>query len=85
MKKTTIHFTVKGRGAFPIDMLRYDRCTPASETDSFVIRRSYESGGREFSVRIQRDGVGRSWKPCVERWRSFNWEVVENSLEVQPV
>jgi len=27
MKKADIRFTVEGRGDFPLDMLRYDRCS----------------------------------------------------------
>lgn len=29
-----ITFDVRGTGAFPVDMLRYDACWPASEADS---------------------------------------------------
>jgi len=29
---------ITGSGDFPLDMLRYDRCCPYQETDSYTIR-----------------------------------------------
>jgi hypothetical protein len=35
-------FFVQGQGHFPIDMLRYDACFPASEHDSALIYETFE-------------------------------------------
>lgn len=66
-------FTVRGRGEFPIDMLRYDRATPATEQDSGVIIRSFrnlrigDSGPHEVRVSAPR--------MTYARWQSFGWTV----------
>lgn len=69
------HFTVRGSGRFPIDMLRYDGCWPFQSTDSFAITHSFtwEHGPEPYEVRLE------TWqgKPTVGRWRSFGWDVKE--------
>lgn len=79
MPKTIYESTVAGRVAFPIDMLRYDRCFPATEQDSVQI-------GHSLDRRLQAsDGVYpaplRSVRVISERlltsarWESFGWLV----------
>lgn len=68
-------FTVEGRGEFPMDMLRRDRCDAADEASRTALEATYDNGG----------DIGRR---CVtlatderliteDRWRSFGWPVVE--------
>jgi hypothetical protein len=61
-----IVFRVVGRDKFPVDMLRYDRCWPATDADSIAITTSSDA----------RTVVLRGLKvPTLDRWRSFGWEV----------
>lgn len=69
--------TVQGRGTFPLDMLRYDSCFPASETDTHTIRRT---GPRRVLLVRMTLGDGM---PSVARWRSFGWDVVETVPRVK--
>ncbi len=69
-KVKTRRFTVRGRGQFPIDMLRYDSCWPYTSMDSSYI--SDESGGREVTLLTNSPNA-----PTHGRWKSFTWAVVE--------
>lgn len=69
------YFTVAGSGDFPIDMLRYDRCWPASSDDAGNI-----AGGAYSEPRGQRTVTlacqpGDNWRsmPTHGRWSSFGW------------
>jgi len=55
-------YNLKGFGAFPVDMLRYDQCWPFREIDLAMMCRG--SGVRE--VRVMGLNV-----PTLARWRSF--------------
>jgi hypothetical protein len=72
-------FAVKGRGVFPFDMLRYDRCFPASERDSRLIedtthpRRALDPA--ETTVTLAMADPKRL--PTEARWASFRWTVVD--------
>lgn len=74
-------FTVEGSTAFPIDMLRYDHCYPASESDSVQIassllpERMVEPRSRRITLRQWR--YERNRPPAVARWQSYRWRVVE--------
>jgi hypothetical protein len=79
-----IEFTVRPRSgylSFPMDMLRYDCCTPASTGDAIKIRDNpldYDDGvwPEDFSVDLVHYSHGRKgWTPTAERWRSFGWIV----------
>jgi hypothetical protein len=78
MSKTIYESTVTGRGAFPVDMLRYDRCFPATERDAIQI-------GTSFGLRMGVTDASRSFTICVisehpltsARWSSFGWQVDE--------
>lgn len=71
------------RRAFPLDMLRYATCVPATESDSKAIEWSVEGGSNSIWARrvvlrrFTRDGddvdVDRAGD---HRWRSFGWEIV---------
>ena len=64
---------ITGRGEFPIDMLRYDRCHPASSEDCDKIARSFTGFG-EWTVTVAKDSR-RSW--TVARWSSFGVKLEE--------
>ena len=70
-KRTPAHYTVEGSGTFPIDMLRYDRATPATESDSSLIESTFLPRNRaNHVVRVQAN------EPLtVARWESFGWKV----------
>lgn len=61
-------FKVKYKNSFPLDMLRYDRCYPATQQDVSVIM--LISPHIEFEVEIQRIIFDKKQLPS-ERWNSF--------------
>lgn len=75
-------FKVAGRFPFPVDMLRYDRCTPDSEADSGAIHNSITAapGFDRGPIRLMRWDSNKSWAPTFGRWESFGWKVDEDSL-----
>lgn len=79
MKQYEIVVTVRGRGEFPVDMLRYDGLHPWGENDSYAVRSTFYSPGGEVPtlVHLRRWAESRSWMPTDARWRSFGWEVFE--------
>lgn len=69
MDKAKYHFiTVKGSGQFPFDMLRYDACIPAKETDSYKLA---EDGKRFVVLKTLHYNA-----PTIDRWRSFGWRAI---------
>ena len=65
---------------FPVDMLRYDYCYPASENDSAQIAFSFDLRKSkvkpsELEVTLCRY-AHRDWSPTDGRWESFGWEVI---------
>lgn len=66
-----IIYMVRGRGEFPIDMLRYDRSSPYSENDSNAISRT-----EEREVTLIHLNATRDWKPGGPRWASFCWTLI---------
>lgn len=66
-KPKLYRFTVSGTSPFPEDMLRYDACWPASQSDVPLPRRFT---GEMHHVRLL--GIHQ---PTEGRWRSFGWTV----------
>jgi hypothetical protein len=66
-------FTVTGYGRFPLDMLRYDRCTPARQEDV----RKIEDTLRRYAAAPAVIELRRHADRCIEtrRWASFGWTV----------
>lgn len=68
-----VRFTVKGRGVFPADMLRHDRCYPVDGDIDMVTN----------PLPVQRPLVEvvlvAPKRSCVtpRRWASFGWTVTE--------
>lgn len=76
-------YSVTGRGAFPVDMLRYTNSWPRDEADVHEIERSIElaDAADPFTVRLTK--YHRDQKPNLaeDRWASkFRWKVVESSV-----
>jgi hypothetical protein len=73
-QKTPTTITVTGMTPFPIDMLRYDACWPASSVDSGKIDASIKRANAEpleISLTVAAGYSG----PTVARWASFGWSV----------
>ncbi len=79
------YFTVRGRGEFPLDMLRYDSCWPQQSVDADKISPTYDTLSSE-----SREDLGRrdvflckhtrlKTEPVATtgRWHSFGWDVVK--------
>jgi hypothetical protein len=70
MKSKSIRtFDVSGCGHFPIDMLRYDECWPATEQDSTQLANYHHT-------RIVTLKTIYSAAPTDGRWASFGWTVI---------
>jgi hypothetical protein len=64
-------FTVTGTGRFPLDMLRYDSCWPATQDDVRRLDHWQEmTGGAPRSVLMESAN-----EPTRDRWSSFGWTV----------
>ena len=82
MLKYANEFTVTGKGDVPLDMMRYDRCTPLTQKDVDDAYIPTPFGLRQtVSVRLIRytEGKGRNYhdNPTVKRWNSFGWKVTD--------
>lgn len=75
------HAIVVGSGPFPIDMLRYDCCSPATEEDSHLIERSME-GWTKWEVCVKSE-LKREW--TAGRWQSFGWSIFPMEKGWNPV
>ncbi len=66
---------VSFNGHFPIDMLRYDRCSPLDQIDVSVIEQSFDYALDSFSKSkaVNVCLINNSKKPnwTVDRWASF--------------
>ena len=73
-------FTVWGTAPFPIDMLRYDCCWPATAADSLAIERSVVNrDSQSVVVRLMSRIHRRHWRPATDRWRTFGWRITDYS------
>lgn len=72
--QTAIEFEVSGKHDFPFDMLRYDLCWPATESDANEIAANaspFTSLPRaQYSIKLK--GLK---PPTPGRWASFGWKV----------
>jgi hypothetical protein len=73
--------TVETHGAFPVDMLRYDACHPATETDAYDIARSVREH-EPVTARVERIDDDRMGRWTDARWRSFAAQIV--AVETYP-
>lgn len=79
-------FKVKGKGRFPIDMLRYDHCFPLQSDDAAKIAATFEHYYSDETVEITLVSYfGKPNYPTEGRWASFGWTVFHVApLEVRP-
>lgn len=68
-------FTVVGSGRFPIDMLRYDACWPASSTDSEAVQHSMAHGTDRDVYTVRLTQAAGYHAPTDQRWASYGWIV----------
>lgn len=70
--------TLWGSTPFPIDMLRYDRCTPHRETDSQIIAASIAQDTEiNAAVEVVKFTKDPKWEPTRGRWESRLWRVMD--------
>ncbi len=76
-----MRFTVTGRVGFPIDMLRFDTCYPATEADSAKIYQTlagHNTDGVSVDLIMDHGLRGRrTRRPNEGRWESFMWKVTD--------
>jgi len=68
-------FKVQGSGEFPIDMLRYDACYPADESDARTMLEGFGSGMHTVYLR-KRYAKKNEQQLTPDRWRSFGWRLI---------
>lgn len=71
MKKDKIYALIRGHGRFPVDMLRYDNCSPALESDSYAIINTFNDWSDYEIIVKKMVPRGYSDKFTVGRWESF--------------
>jgi hypothetical protein len=64
-------FTVEGREAFPLDMLRYDQCWPATLDDAVTIADTLTA-----HVGLVKVTLCGYHDPSKELWESWEWRLV---------
>lgn len=66
---------------FPIDMLRYDNCTPDTEQDSLKISSTFDAvNASEKIVKVTMRTNDR-FVPTIGRWESFGWKISINRIK----
>lgn len=71
---------VAGSGCFPVDMLRYNQCWPATSEDCSAIIDTFEPGKLEHYRINLKHYDHKSWEPTKDRWLSFGWRVVSHRV-----
>ena len=73
-------FKVRGQTAFPVDMLRYDRCWPETREDSKEIERFVrQEVNATGCVGLLSVSNNSNWRPASDRWRAFGWSLFEHT------
>ena len=78
-----LHYSVKGRGEFPLSMLEYDAAKAASTLDEDLIKSHldpYTDSSEEVTISLVIPLADKRL-PHARRWGSFGWEVVGVSIE----
>ena len=77
---------VEGSINFPIDMLRYDSCWPASESDSAEISKTFHRfplpKEELVTIKLKRYTFSKNDLPEKDRWASFLWNVIDTQTEL---
>jgi hypothetical protein len=82
-----VMLTVRGRGVFPFDMLRYDRAVPATEADSGLLHGDSLSPVRDVKLRAFKGAAAPGYDGhSIARWKSFGWKVIRaEDSDAQPL
>ena len=70
----TLNFVVKGAGPFPVEMLRTNRCYPASRENALIIADTLKHG--PFRAETRTVNMLSQHRPHKGRWQAFGWRVV---------
>ncbi len=81
------YLLVKGRGRFPTDMLRYDSCCPATESDSYEVDRERDVifSSTVRTILLRRFTLEPNREPTVGRWNSFGWTILACSADMDTI
>lgn len=85
MAGEVIYAKIMGSGEFPLDMLRYDSCSPATEEDSGIIRSTFAGVGWYGNwcvlvkkvLRVKRNKSEKVF--TYDRWNSFGCAIQETN------
>lgn len=72
MANKVYRFAVRGKLAFPLDMLRYDACYPATQE---AITEIHDSFFRHDTKERVVELTSQLGAPTGARWSSFGWRV----------
>lgn len=80
MNDRVVYGMVMGSGEFPLDMLRYDSCSPAKESDSSLIASTFRNYDK-WTIFVKRILLERRKKDdkifTTGRWESFGCKITE--------
>jgi hypothetical protein len=82
IKYQAFTFEVAGSGVFPVPMLHFDRCSPATETDAVNMiqhHRAHDAPQRIIHL-IGFAALGYKPEPTAARWQTFGWHVIAGSV-----
>jgi hypothetical protein len=66
---------ITGSGEFPIDMLRYDSCSPYSESDSYLISNTFKNY-EKWEIYVKCRPLEKKRSPwTIGRWQSFGVQI----------
>ena len=77
----TFTYLVKGKGGFPMDMLRYDAAWPADPDAGDAIWENIFYHDREKQAATKPIRLRSHYEPAKERWNSFGWIVLRVVIE----
>ena len=79
MGRVTRTFAVEGADAFPIDLLRRDRCWPATAADAHSIALDFDVDDPAKShIRYVRLETEAAHAPTRSTWRARGWPVIDD-------
>lgn len=73
--KYIVEFVVSGNRDFPVDMLRYDRCWPATSESATMLGR-----GEIRDVQLKCYAENKVPPITEGRWQSFGWRVISTKM-----
>lgn len=75
-KHSRFEYEVRGRGRFPIDMLRYDGAYPTGQRDAARIESTYPRFTEDALTEPVTVMLTSTRMPTNGRWASFGWRVL---------